>query len=674
MNRNRISKHHVARLVWFLVLVFAGFAVHRVRAQEVADSPKPAARSTSQSTPAEMAAPQTPAVRPRAAAEAPQEPSPRTPIREKAPRARRAPELPDGDLLDRVEQEVETLKLRMPRPMPIIDSIDLPDEEMLERIAQEVDAVKLRFPRAAPPVSMLDAADLLDTESLGAIELRAPRIASMVADQLDAGTFKLAAEQAQAAVKERIAPFAESDVWKAERLASLAAESPRWRRAGHADTPEEELKIAALQSLFRADADRGAVVAGDMLKADSKATRNVKEAAISLLGQYRAQQSITLLEELARNQSDPELRRAALRWLAERGGPQSVPVLIRLYDTEKDTDTRQGIVHWLGRRPEPEANQKVMDIARRDPAPELRQAAISSISNRSSSDPTATLIQLYDSEQNLQVKQAILHALFNRAGKRGEDQQGPNPAFDKLMQVAKTDSSVELRQSALHWVGERSTAEALIQLYDSERSVELKQGILHSLYNLAGRQSAGQAAQNAALDKLMQIAKSDPSMELRTSAIHWVGERSGAEVVISLYDSQTNPEVKQSLLHSLAQKQSDAAIKKLGDVARTDPSTELRQTAIHLIAQRRGGEGVDTLIQLYDGEKNAEIKVSILHSLGQQAARPAAPEPSPQKRALHKLFDVAKKDPSVELRTQAVHAIGQSKDPEAVKFIEDLLK
>jgi HEAT repeat protein len=672
MNRNRISKHHVARLVWFLALVFAGFAVHRVRAQELADPPKPAARSIPQSEPAPVAAP-----RPRAArvpaAEAPQDPAARTPFPERAPRARRAPvELPDGELLDRVEEEVETLKLRMPRPMPLIDSIELPDEEMLERIEQEVDAVKLRVPRA-PRVPMIDA-DLLDPESLAALKLRAPRIAQMAVGQLDAETLKLAAEQAQAAAKEGIAAFRESDVWKAERLASLAAESPRWRRAGHADTPEEELKIAALQSLFRADADRGAVVAGDMLKADSKATRNVKEAAISLLGQYRAQQSITLLEELARNQSDPELRRAALRWLAERGGPQSVPVLIRLYDTEKDTETRQGIVHWLGRRPEPEANQKVMDIARRDPAPELRQAAVSSISNRSGSDSTATLIQLYDSEQNPQVKQAILHALFNRAGKRGEDQQGPNPAFDKLMQVAKTDSSVELRQSALHWVGERSTAEALIQLYDSERSVELKQGILHSLYNLAGRQSAGQAAQNAALDKLMQIAKGDPSIELRQSAIHWVGERSGAEVVISLYDSQTNPEVKQSLLHSLAQKQSDAAIKKLGDVARTDPSTELRQTAIHLIAQRRGGEGVDTLIQLYDGEKNAEIKVSILHSLGQQAARPAAPEPSPQKRALHKLFDVAKKDPSVELRTQAVHAIGQSKDPEAVKFIEDLLK
>jgi HEAT repeat protein len=671
MNRNRISKHNVARLVWFLALVFAGFAVHRVRAQELAESPKPPSRSTPQPAPAPVANPQTPVARPLAAAEAPQDPAPGTPIREKAPRARRLPvELPDGDLLDRVEQEVETLKLRMPRPIPMIDSIELPDEEMLERIGQEVDAVKLRFPRA----SMVDAADLLDTESLDAIKLRAPRIASMVVDQLDAETLRLAAEQAQAAAKEGIAAFGAADAWKAERFASLAAESPRWRRAGHADTPEEELKIAALQSLFRADADRGAVVAGDMLKADSKATRNVKEAAISLLGQYRAQQSITLLEELARNQSDPELRRAALRWLAERGGPQSVPVLIRLYDTEKDTETRQGIVHWLGRRPEPEANQKVMDIARRDPAPELRQAAVSSISNRSGSDSTATLIQLYDSEQNLQVKQAILHALFNRAGKRGEDQQGPNPAFDKLMQVAKTDSSVELRQSALHWVGERSTAEALIQLYDSERSVELKQGILHSLYNLAGRQSAGQAAQNAALDKLVQIAKNDPSMELRQSAIHWVGERSGAEVVISLYDSQTNPEVKQSLLHSLAQKQSDAAVKKLGDVARTDPSTELRQTAIHLIAQRRGGEGVDTLIQLYDGEKNAEIKVSILHSLGVQAARPAAPEPSPQKRALHKLFDVAKKDPSVELRTQAVHSIGQSKDPEAVKFIEDLLK
>ena len=47
---------------------------------------------------------------------------------------------------------------------------------------------------------------------------------------------------------------------------------------------------------------------------------------------------------------------------------------------------------------------------------------------------------------------------------------------------------------------------------------------------------------------------------------------------------------------------------------------------------------------------------------------------SKQKAALRKLMEVARADASVEMRKQAVRLLGESKDPEALKFVEDLLK
>jgi HEAT repeat protein len=47
---------------------------------------------------------------------------------------------------------------------------------------------------------------------------------------------------------------------------------------------------------------------------------------------------------------------------------------------------------------------------------------------------------------------------------------------------------------------------------------------------------------------------------------------------------------------------------------------------------------------------------------------------SKQKSAVRKLMVIAKNDPSVEMRKLAVRFLGDSKDPEALKFLEDLLQ
>ena len=70
------------------------------------------------------------------------------------------------------------------------------------------------------------------------------------------------------------------------------------------------------------------------------------------------------------------------------------------------------------------------------------------------------------------------------------------------------------------------------------------------------------------------------------------------------------------------------------------------------------------MIQLYDSEKSDEVKKKLVFAFAQTG----------KKRGLQKLMDIAKRDSSLEARKQAIFWLGQSNDPEAARFLEEILK
>jgi HEAT repeat protein len=261
----------------------------------------------------------------------------------------------------------------------------------------------------------------------------------------------------------------------------------------------------------------------------------------------------------------------------------------------------------------------------------------------------------------------ISFALASGGNTEARDQDRPADDRDDIRSIAL--------ESLFRSEPERASALAT-DILKSKASTQLKHTAMRLL---ATRQGASSNS------LFLEIARNQSDPELRQAAIHWLSQRPGPEgtqTLIRLYDEQKDQEVRQSILHWLAQRaggraseqsQQKEAFDKLLDVAEHDPSLELRQTAIHWLAQARGDRSVDTLISLYDKEKSEELKASILHSLGRRAAAGGS-DAAVQKRALAKIFSVAKSDSSSEMRRQAVYFLGTSKDPEAVKFIEDLLK
>src|SRR2546423_4919779 len=86
----------------------------------------------------------------------------------------------------------------------------------------------------------------------------------------------------------------------------------------------------------------------------------------------------------------------------------------------------------------------------------------------------------------------------------------------------------------------------------------------------------------------MNIAvNSKEDIELRKKALFWAGQ-SGVSIseLAQLYDRMADTEMKESIIFTLSQRQSDrAAIDKMFDIAKNEKDPELRKKAIFCLGQ-----------------------------------------------------------------------------------------
>ncbi len=130
-------------------------------------------------------------------------------------------------------------------------------------------------------------------------------------------------------------------------------------------------------------------------------------------------------------------------------------------------------------------------------------------------------------------------------------------------------------------------------------------------------------------------------------------------------DSKTSPAIQEAALGLIARHGGEKAWPALLDTARNQSLAEkVREQAIYWIAHRNGSEATDILVRLYDEQKEVELKEKILYWLGQRGG----------KSGLQKLFAVARSDSPQNLRERAIYYLGQSKDPEAIKLLEQIIK
>jgi HEAT repeat protein len=238
-------------------------------------------------------------------------------------------------------------------------------------------------------------------------------------------------------------------------------------------------------------------------------------------------------------------------------------------------------------------------------------------------------------------------------------QHGGAQATETLLALARGGGAPKLQRTAIFWLSQTKDPRALDLL------LELVQGANLELARAALLPLA-QHSDARARQGLLQAARNAPSTELRREAIFWLGQHGGEgafDELGQIYSSEKDLEVKKHVLFVLSQTNSPRATAKLQEVARAG-EPELRKQAIFWLGQRADEPTLQSLIQLYEGEQDIGVKEQLVFALSQ----------SRSKAALTKLMHIARQETAVELRKKAVFWLGQSNDPEARKFIEEILK
>jgi HEAT repeat protein len=335
----------------------------------------------------------------------------------------------------------------------------------------------------------------------------------------------------------------------------------------------------------------------------------------------------------------------------DRGASMAADIL---RDPKRSKRLKEAAITLIGQHQSRAGMELLMNIARNDTDMKLRKSAIFWMGQGGDDSALDLLKEFTTSSADPEVGKAAVFAI---------SQNGSPRAMQMLTEMARSASAGgKLREEAIFWLGQRggpSADDDLIKIFESEPDVRIRKKVVFAL---------SQRGSAAARAKLSEIARSNADKSVRMEAIFWLGQRggdeAGADELMRIYDADADAEIRKKVIFSLSQMRNDRARQKLFDIARGSDSPAARAEAIFWIGQTGGARGADYLIQLYDAERSPEVKKKIIFSISQSHA----------KQGIRKLMEIAKSDASVELRKEAVTWLGQSGDPDAAKFLEEIVK
>lgn len=248
--------------------------------------------------------------------------------------------------------------------------------------------------------------------------------------------------------------------------------------------------------------------------------------------------------------------------------------------------------------------------------------------------------------------------------------QSDNPRVGAILLTAMRTSTVaDVRRAAVMGLAQNSRGEGLTdQAFAALKELAAK-GDDEDLARFAVIALA-QDQSPRTRQLMVELATTSASKNVRRQAILSLGNYNDEQSCTELgkiYDAVQDADARRMVVNALADNESACALAKLEDLARKAAETDVRRFAIIRLADRDPNRAGGVLGGWYDAEKNETVKESLLNGLGQAAQ-------SNSKTALQKLMQIAKNDPIAGLRKKAIFWIGQCDDPEAMRFLEDLLK
>jgi len=171
------------------------------------------------------------------------------------------------------------------------------------------------------------------------------------------------------------------------------------------------------------------------------------------------------------------------------------------------------------------------------------------------------------------------------------------------------------------------------------------------------------AEADSVLEELIRPANPERTRE---KVSFWLGAArgaKGAELLKKMLASDPSENVRDKVTFALSVSKQPEALETLIAAAHNDPSAHVREQALFWLAQKAGKRAAETIQNAIENDPDTGVKRKAVFALSQL----------PKDEGIPKLIAVAQTQRNPEIRKQAFFWLGQSNDPRALAFIQQVL-
>ena len=296
-----------------------------------------------------------------------------------------------------------------------------------------------------------------------------------------------------------------SRAWGVGSRKSKGSEKDRERQR------EIEMKMTALNALMNMNPEKALPLIKKLLASREEGSSALREQALFILAQYDDEEAEQVLIEVLKNDPDPEIQARAVFWLGQSESEEGLNAIVEIALKSDDESLRENAVFALSQHDSDRAADLLKGIARdKKSSDQIRGKAIFWLGQRDDEGAMEFLRDLYAELEEEDVKEQVLFAV----AQNGDEDE----SLDWLVTIAKDKGeSMRLRTRAIFWAGQMGElpVDALGSLYEDLEDREMKEQIVFAL---------SQQDSDGAITLLMEIARKETDVELKTNIIFWIGQ------------------------------------------------------------------------------------------------------------------------------------------------------
>ncbi len=171
------------------------------------------------------------------------------------------------------------------------------------------------------------------------------------------------------------------------------------------------------------------------------------------------------------------------------------------------------------------------------------------------------------------------------------------------------------------------------------------------------------SAADAVLEKFTDPKRPE---EVRKNTAFWLGNvrgRKGYEILRRMVRQDPSDKVREQCIFALHVSKVPEAVNTMIELAHKDANAHVRGQALFWLAQKAGERAVTAIADAIENDPETDVKKRAVFALSQL----------PKDEGVPKLIAVARKNRNKEVRKDAMFWLGQSNDPRALDFFEEVL-